>query len=288
MRVSAIDPIFAYKIGGSTKISNYLEVLEISSSHLKNYTDNLDDDIQDMIDPFHEHTSLSTKKEALADIESNLKYLALRISFTSYFKLEEGVTIDATNMEVIEATSIQKKNIHEGAKVTLNFVDTHKQDPNCVDYITWIKLTNHKIDYIEETVESSGLDEYDKKTVKEKLKEETYGYVNKVASAQEPLDFDEMNKLTDAILTTNKIEPERTFIEHINEYHSSIPNLFKPYDGATKNWEKIKATVSNKNNKKIRLIIDREILNDQDFIDINDDKNEITIKQLDDSFFKDL
>lgn len=232
-------------------------------------------------------------------------------------KLEEGVTIDADKMEVIEATSIQKKNIHEGAKINLGIINIHKEDKKCANYITWVKtnqsqkLSNYfqelfDIDalvddkakttdfkkaldsYIENTVEASTLSDNNKKIVKDKLRDDAYEYINKVARESKPLDFEEINKLTDATLSTNEIEPERTFIEHVNEYHSSIPNLFKPYAGATKNWGKVRATVSNDNNKMIKLIIDREILNDEKYVDIDPENNEITIKHLKDSFFKDL
>ena len=231
-------------------------------------------------------------------------------------KLEEGVTIDSDTMEVVDVTSIQKKNIHEGARVSIEGFNDHKGDEEVADYILWIKTKSYKLsnyfqnlfnvdeyidnksettnlkkaldNFINKTIDNSDLDNENKSRVRDKLREETYGYIHTVASNQEALDFEEIEKLTDAVLSTNNVVAERTFVEHINEFHSSIPNLFKPYDGATKTWGKLKTTIKSRSNHEIKLVIDRAILHDKQYVEINTDNNEITIKNLSDKFMQEL
>ena len=253
--------------------------------------------------------------------ENYIAFIHYTIDETEYvivcvLKLEEGVTIDSDSMEVVDVTSIQKKNIHEGARVSIEGIDDHKADENVADYITWIKTKSHKLsnyfqelfnvdEYIDNksettklkkaldhfiniTIDGSGLDDENKARVRDKLREDTYGHIHTVASNQEALDIEELEKITDAILSTNNVPIERTFIEHINEYHDTIPNLFKPYDGATKTWGKLKTTIKSTNNYEIKLVIDRAILHDKQYVEINTDNNEITIKNLSDTFMKEL
>ena len=247
----------------------------------------------------------------------------VNLLFVCVLKLEDGVTIDAGTMRVTDATSIQARNIHEGARINLDQFRKHLKDESAnKNYIDWIKtkqsqklsayfqyvfdidieidnkrqttLFKKAVDhYVEALFEDSeveteeqAVDDSLREDIKHELKTAIYNMVNQCAVQSSSIDFKNVENLISGTLGNYDINPNETFIEFTSNRHAELTNLFKPFNGTTKNWGIVKGEVKNEYDHRIKFYVDRSMSKNRNYFEFDESKREITIKRVSLQFFR--
>ncbi len=246
--------------------------------------------------------------------------------FICMLKLEDGVTIDATSMQVRDATSIQANAIHEGARFNRELLGEHILDANKEPtYIDWIKTkqaqrlsayfqgifeidieVDNKVqttlfrkavdDFIEtasETFEEDGASDTDleqkRYSIAHSIKTDVYDMINTHASNSQSIDFSDVEKLINAGLSSYDIETEKTFTEFADDKYTDLNNLFKPFSGISKKWGIHKCIVKDESGtSQIKFYVDQSMVTNTEYFSYDENDKTVTIKKVDSKFYEGL